>query len=381
MEYLFMGDLTMRMLARLVVTVILFAFPVLSASAQKALDRTKPHYQIFVIDVSPSMLCPFDPTDTKKLVPPSDPDGVRWDGVQFAIDISPPNDRVALVLFSANAIVLTKLVDASEGGFIQLNKVYQGIGAGNETMTGRQVLRLLIEELQKAERVEVAKNIKVKERLKVKAWEDLPWAAYEKLDYLREYKSKGLAKNRHVKFTMGTSVVKALEALEEDDAKLLKAIPAESPAWIFVLTDGREESQIEDFQRADNLKDGLPGYRPDHAEYVKYREKLKIERKRGPKALDDLVSTWVQGLQDKHNGRIPIVAFALGEHCDNELLRSLADTSNPIGFRGPGQDNKVKIGNLEMLSKLQTIVWGVRQYCARSAPPSTARRIFSGFRP
>src|SRR5258708_4526178 len=83
-----------------------------------------------------------------KSYPASDPEGMRWDGVHFLLDIARPEDRVALVLFSGDAHVITAAVDPS--GFV-------AIGQDGK---GRTLLKKVVADIQTGEAKIVADNDK-----------------------------------------------------------------------------------------------------------------------------------------------------------------------------------------------------------------------------
>src|SRR4051812_39280116 len=79
-----------------------------TASASEA--RPGSQDLVLAIDVSQSMVERWKASDgsTRR---PSDPGGIRWDGLQFVLDVARPGDRVALVLFRAQAEVITRRID------------------------------------------------------------------------------------------------------------------------------------------------------------------------------------------------------------------------------------------------------------------------------
>src|SRR3974390_687316 len=86
--------------------------PTLSTGAQPQnnkpapqLKPEQPHDLILAVDVSLSML--MDWTGNGRTYPASDPEGMRWDGLQFAVDVARPQDRIALVLYRAENVLLS----------------------------------------------------------------------------------------------------------------------------------------------------------------------------------------------------------------------------------------------------------------------------------
>ena len=96
------------------------------------LQPEQPHDLILAVDVSLSML--MDWTSDGRTFPASDREGMRWDGLQFAVDVARSQDRVALVLYRAENVVLSKFVD--ESGFVSLSQKYPRFG----NKTGRELL-------------------------------------------------------------------------------------------------------------------------------------------------------------------------------------------------------------------------------------------------
>src|SRR5262245_58353905 len=66
-------------------------------------ERDRPHDLILAVDVSLSMIMPT--RDQGKVLPPNDREGLRWDGIQFTVDVARDQDRIALVLYRAENIV------------------------------------------------------------------------------------------------------------------------------------------------------------------------------------------------------------------------------------------------------------------------------------
>src|SRR5437870_1906942 len=103
-------------------------------------ERDRPHDLILAVDVSLSMIMPT--RDQGKVLPPNDREGLRWDGIQFTVDVARDQDRVALVLYRAENVVVTRFLDPS--GFVRLAARYPAFGG----RTGRELLSELVAQLQ-----------------------------------------------------------------------------------------------------------------------------------------------------------------------------------------------------------------------------------------
>ncbi|MCE9564363.1 MAG: hypothetical protein K8U57_20190 [Planctomycetes bacterium] len=80
-----------------------------SLEAQPVANRvtpTDPVDLVLVVDVSYSMFRSLPPKNAT-----NDPGGIRWDAIQFLIDTAGPEDRVALVLYRADAALVTRYLD------------------------------------------------------------------------------------------------------------------------------------------------------------------------------------------------------------------------------------------------------------------------------
>ena len=102
-----------------VVALLLVACPAAAADAEPPIDL------ILAVDVSLSMSdCPntrtTGPDGKAGGYSSSDPDGVRWDGVQFLLDTANDADRVAVVLFRGDAVLLTAGIPGHQGGFVTM---------------------------------------------------------------------------------------------------------------------------------------------------------------------------------------------------------------------------------------------------------------------
>src|SRR5437762_267623 len=110
--------------------------PAPAAQLVAARSAKDPIDLVIVVDVSYSM---FYFKDTR-----TDPGGIRWDAIQFLIDTAAPDDRVALILYRADAALVSRhLAPAdSRSGFVTL---------GNGPDSPRVKLKEMIAGFQKFE--------------------------------------------------------------------------------------------------------------------------------------------------------------------------------------------------------------------------------------
>src|SRR5262245_64312128 len=74
-------------------------------------ERDRPHDLILAVDVSLSMI--METVEGQRRLPPNDREGIRWDGLRFTIDVARDDDRIALVLYRAENVILTRHLDDS----------------------------------------------------------------------------------------------------------------------------------------------------------------------------------------------------------------------------------------------------------------------------
>jgi hypothetical protein len=378
------------------------------APAAAHTDADRPHDIIVAIDVSGSMIAAF-PDEQKKPTKPramrlirtrgapqgevrylfdaSDPQGIRWDGLQFLFDTARPEDRIALVLFSGDAAVPTRFLHPS--GFLEMGKRYG-------KRTGRELLKELVREIQEHERIkgrkvreiqkrETAlarkflslKSKKSRARLLVQA-DEIGKERKNAADAYRHYALKVLGKNRFSLFP-GTSVVQALRTIvNADKANLLEPLQRDRQAWLLLFTDGVEDV-MELSDPAWKEKPG-PGRRPGaprrFAHQFPTRPRVDyayLDQLKEPEGRDRLVAGLVRPFRAEDK-QVRAFTFALGEHCDEALLRAIAERTNSAA-RGPG-DQRVGAyynprNNIELLERLQQVCWELRQYWVLSPEGKT----------
>ncbi|MCI0458474.1 MAG: hypothetical protein L0Z62_16035 [Gemmataceae bacterium] len=299
----------------------------------RAEERDRPHDLILVVDVSLSMIDQWQ--DEGKRFPPSDPEGIRWDGIQFTIDVARDTDRIALVLYRAENVVLTRFIE--EPGLIQLAKRYPNFGG----KTGRELLTALVKELQDLEKkwgTQAAAKRKKGEQLQESDFRDFTF------ELLR---GQG-GKPGPIPLAHGTASVLALQTVRE---QLLAEAGqgGKARAWTLLFTDGRET--------AASRSATLGRFKLSDYDYIKARG-----NRRGS-ALEAWVKQqgWVEPFR---KAGVPIITFALGGSCDSELLRSLALLSTPERRTSHGASYEPK-DNLQLLEDLQHIQWELREHWRR----------------
>src|SRR5262249_16259079 len=108
-------------------------------------ERDQPHDLVLAVDVSLSMIGPWSHPTTGKRQAASDREGIRWDAIQFTLDVAREHDPIALVLYPPQNEIVTRLGDPS--GFVRLDHKYPRFG----NRTGREVLTDLIAQLHRLE--------------------------------------------------------------------------------------------------------------------------------------------------------------------------------------------------------------------------------------
>jgi hypothetical protein len=308
-----------------------------AALAAPADDYAKPHDLILAIDVSFSMTQRFLSNVTPgKELPPSDPEGIRWDGVQFAIDIARPQDRVALVVFRGEGLVLTRYLDAS--GFVSLDNTRRYHGK-----TGREALRTLIAEVQ-------AEEVKTAARNRDKSAQDPSPAQFD----FNNLKRSALPRPEDDKLVMwsGTSVVFALEKIKEE---LLPRTGDDRQGVVLLFTDGFETSP---FDEGDPRPDAQEEARHKHrtADYSYVRD--LFAHKNNPARLGELVERWARPFRER---QVPVFTFGLGEDCYTPFLEMIADKSSSRGTALPAESNHART-NVVMFDQLRRVAWELQHY-------------------
>jgi hypothetical protein len=300
-------------------------------------DRDQPHDLILAVDVSLSMI--MKTVEGKKEFPPSDRAGIRWDGIQFSVDVARDQDRIALVLYRAENVVVTRFLDRS--GFVQMSKPYPEFGG----RTGRELLSQLLVELQKQE----------------KKWADEIEALERKKQYpmgkFQDFHLPLLAGVPREKFRMAHGTASLL-TLREIEQRLLPQLRPKALAWVFLFTDGAEMARYKD--------DGSQYPFSDY-DYIARRKGLTGKR------LEAWVEPWVRVFRAK---KVPILTFGLGDACDHPLLES-------VGLRSSAPDRPSHRGasyrygpgmTLKLLNDLRHIQWELSEYWTHDLAPERRDR-------
>lgn len=295
---------------------------------------------IIAVDVSDSMFennypYNFDPHTYSrerlfKEFPPSDPDGFRWDGIQLLLDIASPNDRVAIVLYKADALVATSYIEGQKDGFVSIGQ-------------NRKLLKEMIGGFRSVERnrfLESQKDLMSKPNEKYKGYFDVQYSIPD----AKKTKLPGLRS--------GTSTLNAVRLISKSLLKIQNDVQKKS---IFLFTDGVESGTTK--EESDKfLIDTMEGnqiLRPGK----KFFEDL-TKRKIGEPASGFLKSTIGTGLlpvSDKID--VSFMGFTIGKNCDTELVRELVGS-----FSGKNNLNAYYHTNTnrDLLEKLQEVVWESR---------------------
>jgi hypothetical protein len=294
-------------------------------------ERDRPHDLILAVDVSLSMIMRTREGD--RVLPPNDREGIRWDGLQFTVDAARDQDRIALVLYRAENVVVTRFLDPS--GFVHLSERYPAFGG----RTGRELLSELVAQLQAQEEKWAAK---------VEALERQGRTVGE--SQFRDYELPLLRGRSGATFRLAHGTASLLTLREIERQLLPQLNPPPSLAWVFLFTDGEEVARG---------KDGAQYPLADYA-YIARRKGLEGTR------LDKWVEPWVKEFRNKN---VPVFTFALGDTCDHALLQSVALQSTPPGRRSHRGASYSPRTNVELLDDLRHIQWELREYWTREVGP------------
>src|SRR5262245_10558285 len=193
------------------------------AQGKPAGERDRPHDLILAVDVSLSMLGSFEETvnGVRQTFAANDREGIRWDGIQFTVDVARDDDRVALVLYRAESEVVTRFIDPS--GFVRLAQPYPRFG----NRKGRELLAALVGRLQRLEEG-WAREIKAMEargdRIRAHQFRDYALFLAEGTPIIR------------FSLEHGTASLLTLRRIERELLPELRPAPAR--AWTFLFTDG-----------------------------------------------------------------------------------------------------------------------------------------------
>ena len=257
-----------------------------SANGQAA-ERVKHQSQdlILAIDVSLSMSSDVQDPFSRTRTLANDPDGLRWVGIEMAIDIADPEDRVAIVVFRDKALILTSWINPD--GFVKIGGVYQ-------KRKGRDVLKNLIRNLRDAEKT---------------AQKDSEVSLFDPGSALTGLAIPGLV--LPTLKSPGTSIYQALETIASDPSLLQPVAGTDKKLLLF--TDGQEEP----------LQPSITHPPTDH-EILEYQKKRLDYRK-------ELAPKYQEIAQKFKTAHVPIFTFGLGKDCDGPRLAELADWSQPEG--------------------------------------------------
>ena len=326
-------------------------------------DVDLPLELILAVDVSLSMSQEF--RDSKKdLKQANDPRGARWDGIQYAIDTSKDTDRISLVVFRGTPVFLTSLLKLDEFGFLTLGKLYDDPRPNGKSITGRDLLKELVSEIQKLERQFAQNYLQCKEdvdlRKKLGVFESM--AIFEN-EIPLSFFPKGATK-----MLTGTSNVVCLKAIAQ--SKLIpKQVDPNKRRFLFLFTDGHDEFSINDLQNQ-TIPENL-------ADKIELKDLAYLQERKNISA--DKVHEWLGKLLDfsvfSRSGT-PIISFALGGYCDDELLRGVSNLSR--GEKIKNGDNRERLASfyqskdcIELLTVLQEVVLELRHDWKLPIGPST----------
>lgn len=271
---------------------------------------------ILAVDISYSMTWNSSWNDgTDKTLTPADPEGKRWDGLQFLVDTAGDNDRIAIILFQHKAEIATTQL-AGEGGFVPVKG------------EGRKKLKALIARFKEIE-TQSQLNYKKDNNTLLKKYDNLP-GEKGNFDIELDWK-KG-----------GTSNFNALKLASTNLVPLMRR---EADHRLILFTDGADS----DIKTSNEIK------QESNAE----KKKKYIEER------NNYLNLGKQLVQDLGKQKIPMFVFGLGDDCDDELLTIFVLESRP-------KDSKVaqKIGyseyfkaknNVQLFEKLRQVGWELRQ--------------------
>ena len=316
-------------------------------------DVDLPLELILAVDVSLSMSQEFtdDSTGKQILRPANDPRGTRWDGIQYAIDTSKDTDRISLVVFRGTPVFLTSLLDNT--GFITLGKIYDDPRTPDKKTTGRDLLKDLVSEIQKLERQFAENYLQSKEDHELRK----KLGFFESMDVFENEIPLSYFKKGATKMLTGTSNVVCLKAIAQSGLIPNQADPNKR-RFLFLFTDGHDEFSINDLQK-DKIPENL-AYKIELKDLAYVQERKNIS--------PDKLQAWLSKLLDfsrfSQTGT-PIISFALGGFCDDELLRGVSNLSR--GEKTKDGDNRERLASfyqskdcLELLTLLQEVVLELR---------------------
>ena len=233
---------------------------------------------VLAVDVSSSMYLDLNRQAA------NDKEGMGWDGIQFVIDAARPKDRIALVLFAGDARIASWELDPRSPGFVQMDWK-----DGRSGKDGRTILKELVAQIQKQELGATQRIVEynlTSLRPGTSAWK--------------------------IRLKEGTSVIKTLDLIKDEKLGLLNPPSPTRRTRVFLFTDGEERPPAEKI-----------GY-----EYIDTLQRL--ERELAQSKESSKFDAWVnEQVKDFRKHEVPIFTFALGSHCDDLLLRTIAERSQP----------------------------------------------------
>jgi hypothetical protein len=272
-----------------------------------------------VISVDMSLSLVGNPEATN--LPPSDPQGLHWDGIDFIINSAGSGDRIGLQIFRFNSIMVSRLIDPS--GMVHLDREYTL--ANQKKKTGRAWMLDLVHELREFE--QTTKNGPPRNEL------EIPFVGKPFL------------------FTHGTSSLLALRAL--DKLQVFK-VDDNRENLLILFTDGMEEFSYgfyqNDIAKFKSVYDVDFYGSVDELDFdaVKDLANIKNDAKQFAKFLNSRCSFLQQT-------RTPLIAFGLGANCDMKLLEGLASSSGFVRNKS-GKAIAVK-SNIDLFDKMRDFQW------------------------
>jgi hypothetical protein len=313
-------------------------------------DVDLPLELILAVDVSLSMSQEF-PDSMKVLKQANDPRGARWDGIQYAIDTSKDTDRISLVVFRGTPAFLTSLLDNT--GYITLGKLYDDPRTLGKKIIGRDLLKELVSEIQKLERQFAQNYLQTKENEELRK----KLGFYESMAVFENEIPLSFFKKGATKMLTGTSNVVCLKAIAKSGLIPNQADPNKR-RFLFLFTDGQDEFPIADLEKV-KIPENL-------ADKIELKDLTYVQDRKNISA--DTLQEWLGKLLDFSRfsqSRTPVISFALGEYCDNELLRGVSNLSR--GEKAKDGDNRERLASfyqskdcVELLTVLQEVVLELR---------------------
>jgi hypothetical protein len=290
---------------------------------------------ILVIEVSASMLFKWQ-SNTKTDLLPNDPESIRWDAVQFMIDIARPEDRIAVVIFSGDAHVVTRAIDGADpSGLVPIGKPDDG----KPGRDGRSLLKQAVTDMQAAEQ---------------KARKDDDYPVYT-------------VNGKAFKPWTETSVICALRTVSENLLGKGAAGREGRETRVLLLTDGEDMLPSKEEQWNHPAPYNPLKTKAAYEAYLGELQKIKamgVAEGRRSEALDGWVDRYVKPFRE---AKAPIFTFALGPECDVPLLEAVARLSRPADahpvVRGDYRTLKEekRPDSVQLLKQLQEVGWQLRQ--------------------